>query len=222
MNNQYKYLNKRFTNNAGQSGFIVKYVNCENVYFQFDSGYVGCFKLHTIKKGDFKDKMSPSLYGVGFVGDGNHKPSKNGKNTKAYATWARMLERCYYEKYQARNPTYIGCTVDKEWHNFQCFAKWYHENYPADGKDYQLDKDLLVKGNKIYSADTCCFLTPQQNTETSQAKRYQFVSPNGDKVTVFNLRRFCRENNLNASHMAQVALGKENQHKGWTIALAYQ
>jgi hypothetical protein len=213
-NAKYKYLNKRFTNNDGQSGFVLKYVDCENVYFQFDlTGWVGCFSMGNIRKGKFKDKMSPSVFGIGFFGDGEYKTRENGKNTKVYNAWTNMLERCYDEKFQARNPTYKGCTVDKDWHSYQTFANWYFENHPTDGKDYQLDKDFLVKGNKIYSADTCCFLTPQQNCEVALAKHYTFISPNGEKVTVFNLRKFCRENNLGLGGMLHVANGNRNNHK---------
>jgi hypothetical protein len=218
MKSEYKYLNKRFTNNAGQSGFVLKYVNAFKVYFQFDSGWIGCFQIGDIKKGEFKDKMHPSVFGTGFVGNGEYKPRENGKLTKVYNAWAAMIRRCYDSKYQQRNPTYKGCSVSKDWHDFQNFAKWFEENYPADGNRYDLDKDYLVKGNKIYSAHTCCFLSPQQNVETSRAKHYKFTSPNGESIDVFNLSKFCRENGLNQGRMCNVANGKRNHHKGWTKA----
>jgi hypothetical protein len=218
MNIKYKFLNKRFTNNAGHSGRIVEYVNNKKVYFQFDSGYVGCFRIDVIRKGKFKDKMSPSVYGVGFIGDGEYKSKENGKHTKAYATWTNMLQRCYDSKCQQRHPTYNGCLVDKNWHNFQNYAQWFEENYPNDGKNYQLDKDRLVKGNKVYGPSTCCFLTPQKNNEVSHAKHYAFISPLGEKVEFFNLNKFCRENNLNLGNMCNVANGKQSHHKGWTKA----
>jgi hypothetical protein len=214
---QHKYLNKRFTNNDGHSGFVLRYVNAFEVHFQFDSGYVGCFAIGKIRNGKFRDKMQPSVFGIGFFGDGEYKSKENGKHTKVYAAWNSMLKRCYDEKYQARRPTYIGCSVAPEWHDFQCFAEWYYKNYPADGKDYQLDKDHLVKGNKLYGPDTCCFLTPQQNTETSQAKHYKFTSPNGESIDVFNLSKFCRENRLSQGHMSAVALGRLNHHNGWKL-----
>jgi hypothetical protein len=210
-----QYLNRRYTNNDGHSGRIVEYVNSKTIYLQFDSGYVGCFQLASLNSGKFKDKMSPSVFGVGFIGDGEYKARIKGKNTKAYSVWASMFTRCYDEKTQIRQPTYKGCTVSKEWHNFQNFAKWFMENYPNDGKQYQLDKDSIIKGNKVYSPVTCCFLSPQQNVETSQAKRYKFISPSGEEVEVYNLRKFCRENSLDRSTMLKVANGKFKQHYGW-------
>jgi hypothetical protein len=218
MNIKYKYLNKRFTNNDGQSGFVLRYVSAREVYFQFDSGYVGCFAIASIRNGLFKDKMSPSVYGVGFIGDGEYKTRENGKTTKVYTTWTSMLRRCYDEKFQVRKPTYIGCSVAPEWHNYQAFAQWFEENYPNDGKKYDLDKDRLVKGNKVYGPGTCRFLTHQQNTEVSHAKHYKFISPDGESIDVFNLGKFCRENRLSQGHMYNVANGKRNHHKGWTKA----
>jgi hypothetical protein len=219
MNIKYKYLNKRFTNKHGCSGFVLKYVNTDEVYFKFDAtGWVGCFQMDNIKKGKFKDKMSPSVYGTGVVGDGEHKPYENGRLTRVYVTWSNIIARCYDENRQERQPAYKGCSVATEWLNYQNFANWYLENYPTDGKDYQLDKDYLVKGNKVYGPDTCCFLTPQQNIETSHAKHYRFISPSGEAIDVFNLSKFCRENNLHNGNMTEVALGKKNQYKGWTKA----
>jgi hypothetical protein len=216
-NAKYKYLNKRFTNKHGCSGFVLKYVNASEVYFQFDSGWVGCFTIQNIRNGKFRDKMQPSVFGIGFFGDGPYKSKENGKITKSYRAWTNMLKRCYDEKSQAKTPTYKGCTVDKNWHNYQTFAKWFEENYPNDGKKYDLDKDYLVKGNKIYSADTCCFLSHQQNTETSVAKRYRFISPSGEEVEIFNLRKLCRENNLDSGNMSKVANGQQSHHKGWKL-----
>ena len=73
-----------------------------------------------------------------------------------------MFDRCYYSGYQDNNPTYRGCTVAEEWHNFQNFAKWYEDNY-IEG--YQLDKDIKVEGNKVYGPDTCMFISKQENVE---------------------------------------------------------
>lgn len=78
-----------------------------------------------------------------------------------YTTWKSMLERCYYSKRQECFPTYIGCTVSDYWLTFSNFRKWM-EKQEWEGK--HLDKDLLFEGNKIYSAETCMFVTPMVNT----------------------------------------------------------
>jgi len=87
---------------------------------------------------------------IGIHGNGDYKA-----HTPCYETWRNMLARCYNDTIQKKKPYYIGCTVSEEWHNFQIFAKWYYDNYK---ENYCLDKDILVKGNKVYSPETCCFV----------------------------------------------------------------
>lgn len=72
-----------------------------------------------------------------------------------------MLERCYSEKTQSRQPTYIGCTVCEEWHSFTAFRVWMKQQ---DWQGKQLDKDLLIAGNKIYSPETCIFVSHAINS----------------------------------------------------------
>jgi hypothetical protein len=101
--------------------------------------------------------------GVG-INDASYliNPIINGKHRMCpiYKIWSHMLERCYSLKRHLRSPTYIGCTVSKEWLTFSNFSKW------AESKDcigMQLDKDILHEGNKTYSASTCCFVSPHTN-----------------------------------------------------------
>ena len=91
-----------------------------------------------------------------------------------YQAWVGMLKRCYSAKSLERNPSYIGCTVFKEWHIFSNFREWM-ENLDWEGK--QLDKDVLFEGNKIYSADTCVFVSPLVNSFTNDhgAKRGEWL-----------------------------------------------
>ena len=79
---------------------------------------------------------------------------------KYYKSWKRMFERCYSQKYHQRQPTYINCSVSKEWIYLSNFREWFNENY-VDG--YQLDKDLLYPGNKVYGPDTCVFVPQNIN-----------------------------------------------------------
>ena len=75
-----------------------------------------------------------------------------------------MLKRCYSGEYQKKEPTYKDCTVCKEWLNYSNFKKWYDDNYyEIDGEQMALDKDILVKGNKIYSPETCVFVPQNIN-----------------------------------------------------------
>lgn len=108
-------------------------------------------------------KKSKLVYGVG-VNDADYAVCRkvNGKLVRClfYESWTGMLERCYSEKYQARKPTYIGCSVCDEWLTFSNFKLWMEKQ---DWHGKQLDKDLLVEGNKVYSPDMCTFVDGATN-----------------------------------------------------------
>lgn len=99
---------------------------------------------------------------IGYV-DGKQKRKKVWV-CPCYRTWASMLNRCHSAKYQESYPTYKGCTVSEEWLTFSNFKNWMEQQ---DWKGSQLDKDILFEGNKIYSADTCVFVTPSVNSFTT-------------------------------------------------------
>jgi len=73
-----------------------------------------------------------------------------------YRTWTSMLNRCYSSKSQEIRPTYKGCSVSEEWLSFSNFRRWMEKQ---EWEGMQLDKDLLFEGNKVYSAETCIFVT---------------------------------------------------------------
>lgn len=95
---------------------------------------------------------------------------------------------------------------------FCCVKVRFEDNY-IDG--YQLDKDIKYKGNKIYSPNTCKFVTQSQNIIEAHAKHHRFINPQGDIVEIYNMREFCCKNNLNQGAMSAVHLGNRNHHKKW-------
>jgi hypothetical protein len=154
-------------NNFGSEMVIVEYKKYSDIDVYFPE-YDWTTKNNTyqnFKNGKIKSPYDKSVFGVGYLGEGEYESRENGKLTKVYATWCHMLERCYYEKYHKRYPTYIDCKVSEEWHNFQNFAKWYENNYyEVEGEIMCLDKDILIKHNKIYSPETCIFVPQTINT----------------------------------------------------------
>ena len=81
-----------------------------------------------------------------------------------YQVWANMINRCYSFKTQERQPTYRGCSVTEEWKTFSVFKNWM---MTQDWEDKQLDKDLLIEGNKVYGPETCVFVTRIVNKFTN-------------------------------------------------------
>lgn len=131
-------------------------------------------------------KRNKLIFGVG-VNDADYctRPTVNGELVvcKYYRAWVNMLIRCYNSKYQAKQPTYLGCVVCEEWLTFSNFKKWMEcQNY--EGKC--LDKDILVQGNKVYSPDNCIFVTKTINTlfTKSDAARGEYkIGVNFDRKT---------------------------------------
>ena len=113
--------------------------------------------LCLIKGGDMTYKIERTVCGIGFNSGGNYETSLNKKQLKVYKLWAAMMNRCYNPIYLKQKPNYIGCTVCEEWHDCQNFAKWFYSEMFHIFK-YELDKDILIKGNKIYSPETCCLV----------------------------------------------------------------
>lgn len=121
--------------------------------------------INRLNDGKIKNPYHPSVYGVGFLGEGIYKAhDENLVKTEAYKCWSSMIMRCYDKNFQSKQPHYVGVTVDKEWHNFQKFAEWFYKNKPSNPNiEYELDKDILSRDKKIYSPSTCIFLPKEIN-----------------------------------------------------------
>jgi len=106
---------------------------------------------------------SKSVCGVGTYERGKFVAKIKGKATKEYYTWKGMLYRCYSKQFLDKNNTYIGCTASENFKNFQYFAEWCQSQVGFGKEGYHLDKDIVFKGNKLYSEDTCFFVPNSLN-----------------------------------------------------------
>ena len=112
--------------------------------------------------------MSKLVYGKGF-NDKTRPVFVDGKHVKEYQLWKDMLRRCFSEEYQTQQPTYKGCNVSDNFLNYTFFYDWCHEQIgfgkvDEKGRYWQLDKDLLFVGNKLYSETTCVFVPYEINS----------------------------------------------------------
>lgn len=101
---------------------------------------------------------------------------KGEASSKFYQTWYNLLQRCYSEVYQKNKPTYIGCSVCEDWLTFSKFKAWM-ETQDWEGK--QLDKDILFPGNKVYSPETCVFVSREINNFLTEGKSSKGLYPIG-------------------------------------------
>ena len=143
---------------------VLKYNNAKDVEIQFlNTGFETSATLGNIRKGEVKDPYSPSVFGVGVLG-AKYPTVVNGRNTKEYMLWRNMLERCYSDKLKKRCPTYEGCEVSDNFKSYEYFYEWCNKQIGFNNKDWHLDKDLLIKGNKVYSESTCVFIPQEVNS----------------------------------------------------------
>ena len=143
---------------------ILKYNDAYNVDVQFlKTGFETVARLWDIKNGLIKDPYSPSVYGIGIVGT-KYPISVNSVQTKKYELWTHMLQRCYSDTYKKKRPTYEGCEVSDNFKSYEYFYEWCNKQIGFSNKGWHLDKDLLIKGNKVYNESTCVFLPQEINS----------------------------------------------------------
>lgn len=141
------------------------------------------------------------------------QPIINGKRTilKAYSCWTNMLNRAFNAAVKERRPTYLNTTVSEDWIVFSNFLSWFNKNYSVG---MVLDKDLILRGKKIYSQDTCLFIPAEINgflAVTNKPDLPLGVSKNGK-----NFQASIGKDNI------CIALGTfktpESAHKAWQLA----
>ena len=143
---------------------ILKYNGTANVEIQFlKTGFETVARLGDIRNGEVKDPYSASVYGVGILGT-KYLTTINGVNTKEYDLWADMLRRCYSDGFKKQHPTYEGCKCSENFKSYEYFYEWCHKQIGFAVEGFELDKDLLTKGNKVYSESTCVFIPTEVNT----------------------------------------------------------
>ena len=150
--------------NNGEYATIIEYFADNNITIQFDNGFIMKNRYYqNFKKGKVQSPVYKSLYGIGYIGIGEYKTKENNKMTSAYKAWINMFSRCYSESANKYFPTYVNCTVSEDFHCFQDFAKWYYDNMWGENIKFQIDKDILIKNNKVYSKDTCVLVDSKLN-----------------------------------------------------------
>ena len=142
---------------------VLKYNDSKNVEIQFlNTGFEATVRLTTIESGGIKDPYSPSVYGIGVLGT-KYPSTINGVKTKEYMLWQSMLKRCYSDVYKKQRPTYEDCKCSENFKSYEYFYEWCNNQIGFGNEGWHLDKDLLVKGNKIYSENTCVFIPQEIN-----------------------------------------------------------
>ena len=152
--------------NGQDDYYLIKCNMCGQSFVQRGSNHLQgrgcpfcrCERISNTKRNVPNIKVKKKLFGVGVNDLG-----ECACNLISYKKWSSMLRRCYETNYNMSNETYNDCYVCNEWLLFSNFKKWFDNPVNGYKNGYHLDKDLLVKGNKVYSPTTCCFLPHEIN-----------------------------------------------------------
>jgi hypothetical protein len=222
-----------FINNNGEQFKVNKYLYCKNTEYYYEVEFI---KTHSkkmaekrnIKYGRVRDDYSKHIYGVACKGNASSTYPKFNK--LAFKRWYAMIERCY-NKDAYMYPSYggKGVIVDDRW---LCFENYIKDIKEINGFDYdkyisgsiQLDKDMFIDNNLVYSKDTCCFISRSKNAkyQPSKMKKFIAISSDGDSYVFNNQNECAREFGLTARTIGKVLNGDLKSHKGWTFRYIQQ
>ena len=158
--------------------FVVLRVFGEYCEIKFiETGSVSTVTNNNAINGRVKDRFKPTISSVGYIGVGRFKTSH-----EYYPRWVGMIKRCYDKRCKSYvNYGNEGCTVCDEWHNFQNFAEWVeseHLKRSIKGK-FEIDKDIKVPGNKVYSPSACTLVTKLENIKAKSKEKLQRNNTSG-------------------------------------------
>ncbi|MGM8836129.1 hypothetical protein ACS6JN_25010 [Enterobacter hormaechei subsp. steigerwaltii] len=148
-----------------------------------------------------RKKNKRPVHGVGIIDvPFSVRGTVDGKKIyhRAFKVWNSILQRCYYPPIQAKYPSYIGCSVSPEWLLFSGFLTWWKANFH---EGWEIDKDLLFPGNKIYSPDKCLFVPCDLNSFVISREAKRGPSPIG---STFDARY--------GVYRTTISLGKGQKH----------
>lgn len=172
-----KYEGKVFQLDNGRSVEVLEYLDNNNIRIRFvETGGERWTTVRSVKRGIVRDYLSPSVCGVGILGEGFNKGEAYSRE---YKLWTHMLSRCYSELFLGKNPCYEKVTVSDNFKNYQFFKTWCRDQVGFDQHGWDLDKDILSQDNKIYSEDTCCFVPKEVNLLLTYEKGHNNMLPFG-------------------------------------------
>uniref|UniRef100_A0AAU8GIX4 HNH endonuclease n=1 Tax=Salmonella phage vB_SEnST11_KE23 TaxID=3161174 RepID=A0AAU8GIX4_9CAUD len=110
--------------------------------------------------------MKRLVYGVGLNDEENQQVigRVGGRVVRIstdplYTRWVGILQRSYSDTWKKKYNSYEGCVVCDEWLVYSKFKQWFlDKSLGKDASGYDIDKDLLFPGVKIYSPLTCCLI----------------------------------------------------------------
>lgn len=170
---------EQLVNRQGHLMTIINYNGLSNFDVLFEDGYIKhCTCYNNFKQRSIKNPNMSSECFIGIVG---MEQGEYDSKSISYSTWRHMLDRCYNKnEYRYKYYGLVGVNVCEEWMTYKLFKKWFDENYYEISSDkINLDKDILNKGNKLYSPNNCIFVPSKVNKLFTKATSIRGEYPIG-------------------------------------------
>ena len=166
------------TNNYGDV-VVLEYNNARDVTIKFlNTGNIRKTGTPELRNGEIRDNEAFPIYKVGVM-DIPNELRRGQPHPREYSIWNGVRQRCYNENIRHLTPSYQGVEMSENFKKYSYFKEWCNKQVGFDQEGWQLDKDILVKGNKLYSEDTCCFVPPEINCLVLKADRIRGKYPVG-------------------------------------------
>lgn len=225
-----KYIGNTYTSEAGQDFKVIGVKTIKDssgkghtsYYVKFiESGYETWTSATSISRQRIKDRLYPSLCGIGKIGYASIT-----NNEKAYSVWAGMIVRCYDINEITHKK---GASVCDRWHRFDYFLEDLpkvdgYVKEPFEKGLITLDrykKQINTSDKIVYSLETCTFLTLKEShmyRKHKSLKSFIATSPDGETFDVTGIRQFAKKHNINHAGIVQCLNGKQKQCKGWKFS----
>lgn len=200
-------MNHLYEEKLNNQGSLMRIVECNNnsdITVEFQDEYKAKIKSQycNFKSGSIRNPYARSIYGIGMTGN-KYPTAINTYPIREYLTWHNIMQRCYSNGLKKKQPAYQNVTCCDEWQNYENFYEWLHSqpnfNKWLNGNRWAIDKDILNKGNKIYSPENCCLIPQNVNCLFLKREAERGKYPIGVRYTKDGFIAICRNPFLNKS-----------------------
>lgn len=186
-----------FVNKSGLKATVISYEGSQKVTVRFEDGTEVVRKLQWLEVGVFSNgkRKNPEGY------EHSKKPI-----TRFQSIYKSMKGRCSFTDSAVvpkKRESYIGCYYHEDWNKSEVFCEWAQNQIGSEHLDWELDKDILFKGNKVYGPDTCCFVPSEVNVVFTKSNAKRGAYPIG-----------VRRNSRGSKFSAQIGGTKSKTHLG--------
>lgn len=166
------------TNNYGDV-VVLEYNNVSDVIIKFlNTGNIRKTATSELRKGEIRDNEAFPVYNVGVM-DIPNELRRCQPNPQEYSIWNGVRQRCYNENNRDKLPYMMDVGMSDNFKLYSYFKEWCHKQIGFNEDNWQLDKDILSKDNKVYSENTCCFVPPEINCAVTNNKSVRGQFPQG-------------------------------------------